>query len=205
MLQPKHFYKQVHQLIYQCFLDLNEEKQQIDQITVDNKLKHSKVYQDVGAENYLNRVIETLPSDTNFLSYTTKVRLDDKMNEMGSMTFFKLPIVSHAYNADIIDLEERKYPIFYQNYENTNFYSTTYNVEIPEGKKFIEIAENKEFSYQNHSYKITFKSLAENKLQVKIIATTDFKDITTEEYKGFKEYIEKVLKAKDILIGFKKS
>ena len=165
--------------------------------------------------DYKSRVGEGLVLDTltninakkgeDFLSYTTKVRLDDKMNEMGSMTFFKLPIVSHAYNADIIDLEERKYPIFYQNYENTNFYSTTYNVEIPEGKKFIEIAENKEFSYQNHSYKITFKSLAENKLQVKIIATTDFKDITTEEYKGFKEYIEKVLKAKDILIGFKKS
>lgn len=138
-----------------------------------------------------------------FISYDAKMHINDKMNEMGSMTFFKLPMVSHAYNSNIVSLEERKYDIMYQNYENANYYNTTYNLELPEGKKFIEIPENKEFSYKKHTYKITFETLGTNKLKIKFIGNPDLTDITVEEYKDFKKYVDNVLKAKDILIGYK--
>lgn len=138
-----------------------------------------------------------------FVSYDVKMHISDKMNEMGSMTFFKLPMVSHAYNSDIVSLEERNYNIMYQNYENANYYDTSYTVELPEGKKFIEIPENKEFTYKKHSYKITFESFATNKLKIAFIGTPDLEDISVEEYTDFKKYVDGVLKAKDILIGYK--
>jgi hypothetical protein len=87
-----------------------------------------------------------------------------KMNEMGSMTFLKLPIVSHSYNAGIISLEERKYPIDYQSYENSNFYNSVYNLEIPKAKKFIEIPEDKKFTYKKHSFEVMYKAISENQL-----------------------------------------
>jgi len=139
----------------------------------------------------------------NFVSYDTKIQIKDKMNEMGSMTFFKLPMVSHAYNSSIINTEERKYAIMYQNYENANYYQTTYNIEIPEDKKFIEIPENKSFQYKNHTYKIKFKSLNDYRLKIEFIGNPDLTDISAEEYPEFKKFVEDVLKSKDILIGYK--
>lgn len=138
-----------------------------------------------------------------FVSYDAKMKIKNKMNEMGSMTFFKLPMVSHAYNSDIINTEERKYAIVYQNYENANYYKTTYNIEIPKGKKFIEIPTNKEFSYKKHAYKINFESLSDYQLKIEFIGKPDLSDISSKEYPEFKKYVEDVLKAKDILIGYK--
>jgi hypothetical protein len=114
-----------------------------------------------------------------------------------------LPIVSHGYNAGIISLEERKYAIDYQSYENSNFYNTIYNLEIPTGKKFIEISENKKFTYKKHIFEVLFKAISENQLQITIAAATDLSDISENEYVDFKSYVEKVLKSKDILIGYK--
>lgn len=138
-----------------------------------------------------------------FLTYNSELHIDNKMNEMGSMKFFKLPLVSHAYNQTIINLEKRAYPIIYQTYENSNFYNTVYEVEVPKGKKIIEVPKNKEFSYKKHLYKVTFDSINERKLRVTIYARTSLKNIEAKDYLAFKKYVTQVLKAKDILIGFK--
>lgn len=177
-----------------------------------NQYNFELVKEDVLAD-FNQRIGEGLVLDTiqniaaqkgkDFLEYTTKVHLADKMNEMGSMTFFKLPIVSHSYNPSIISLEERKYPIDYQSYENSNFYNSTYALEIPKDKKFIEIPDNKKFTYKKHLYEIVFKAVSDSQLEITINAHTDLSVITADEYVAFKGYVEKVLKAKDILIGYK--
>lgn len=138
-----------------------------------------------------------------FVSYEAKMQIKNKMNEMGSMTFFKLPLVSHAYNSDIINTQKRNYDIIYQNYENANYYKTTYKIEIPLGKKFIEIPTNKEFAYKKHSYKIEFESLSDHQLKIVFIGKPDLSNISAQEYPEFKKYVENVLKGKDILIGYK--
>ena len=125
------------------------------------------------------------------------------MNEMVAMTFFKLLIVSHAFKAGIISLEERKYAIDYQSYENSNFYNTICNLEISTGKKFIVIPENKKFTYKKHTFKVTYKAVSENQLQATIAAAKELSDISQNEFRDFKSYIEKVFKSKDILIGYK--
>jgi hypothetical protein len=45
--------------------------------------------------------------------------------------------------------------------------------------------------------------MSENQLQITIAAATDLSDISDKEYLDFKSYVEKVLKSKDILIGYK--
>jgi hypothetical protein len=130
-------------LISEVFIKVDENKTQ--NITINSKVTGSlaSIYFDILNQDNFELVKEDILQDFNqrigeglvldtiqnisaqkgaeFLTYTTLVHLDDKMNEMGSMTFFKLPIVSHSYNAGIISLEQRKYPIDYQSYENSNF------------------------------------------------------------------------------------
>lgn len=212
-------------LISEVFIKVDENKTQ--NITINSKITGSlaSIYFDILNQDNFELVKEDILQDFNqrigeglvldtiqnisaqkgaeFLTYTTKVHLNDKMNEMGAMTFFKLPVVSHGYNAGIISLEERKYAIDYQSYENSNFYNTIYNLEIPSGKKFIEIPENKKFTYKKHIFEVLFKAISENQLQITIAAATDLSDISENEYVDFKSYVEKVLKSKDILIGYK--
>ena len=212
-------------LISEVFIKVDENKTQ--HITINSKVTGSlaSIYFDILnqdnfelvkediLEDFNQRIGEGLVLDTiqdiaaqkgaDFVTYTTKVHLDDKMNEMGSMTFFKLPLVAHSYNGGVISLEERKYPIDYQSYENANFYNSVYNLEIPTDKKFIEIPENKKFTYKEHSFEVLYKAISENQLQITIDAATDLSTIAVNEYLDFKSYVEKVLKAKDILIGYK--
>ncbi|SDS20731.1 protein of unknown function [Polaribacter sp. KT25b] len=212
-------------LISEVFIKVDENKTQ--NITINSKVTGSlaSIYFNILNQDNFELVKEDILADfnqrigeglvldtikdiaaqkgTDFLTYTTKVHLDDKMNEMGSMTFFKLPLVAHSYNGGIVSLEERKYAIDYQSYENSNFYNSVYNLEIPAGKKFIEIPENQKFNYKQHSFEVLYKAVSENQLQITIAAATDLSDIAANEYLDFKSYVEKVLKAKDILIGYK--
>ncbi len=137
------------------------------------------------------------------VTYNTKISIDNKLSKVGSMTIFKLPIVSHAYTEDIISLEERKYPIFYQNYENSDYYLSTYNITIPKGKKIVEVPENKKFTFKNHSYEIRYSLVKNNKLKVIIEAYTDSSLIYPEDYSSFKSHVKKILEVKNILIGYK--
>lgn len=212
-------------LLSEVFIKVDENKTQ--HITINSKVTGSlsSIYFDVLNQDnfelvkediladFIQRIGDGLVLDTiqdisaqkgaDFLTYTTKVHLDNKMNEMGSMTFFKLPLVAHSYNGGIISLEERKYPIDYQSYENANFYNSVYNLEIPKGKSFIEIPNNQKYTYKKHSFEVLYKAVSENQLQITIAATTDLSTIAVHEYLEFKNYVEKVLKAKDILIGYK--
>ena len=212
-------------LISEVFIKVDDNKTQ--NITINSKITGSLAswYFDILNQDNFELVKEDILEDFNqrigdglvldsiqhidakkgadFVTYTTKVHLGDKMNEMGSMTFFKLPLVAHSYNGGVISLEERKYPIDYQSYENANFYNSVYNLEIPKGKKFIEIPEDKKFTYKAHSFEVLYKAVSENQLQITIDAATDLSDIEVNEYADFKSYVEKVLKAKDILIGYK--
>ncbi|WP_439128742.1 transglutaminase domain-containing protein [Polaribacter sp.] len=179
--------------------------------TIFNKANYELIKKDID-EDFKGRIGDLVldsvmhinaKKGNNFVSYDATMHINDKMNQMGSMTFFKLPMVSHAYNSSIVGTEERKYPIMYQNYENANFYKTVYTIELPENKKFIEIPENKSFTYKKHSYAINFKSLKNNLLEIEFIGKPDLADISVEDYASFKTYVDSVLKAKDILIGFK--
>lgn len=179
--------------------------------TIFNKANYELIKKDI-EEDFKGRIGDLVldsvmnisaKKGNDFVSYDATMHINDKMNKMGSMTFFKLPMVSHAYNSSIVGSEERKYPIMYQNYENANFYKTIYTIELPKNKKFIEIPENKSFNYKKHSYAINFKSIKDNLLEIEFIGKPDLADISVEEYVAFKTYVDSVLKAKDILIGFK--
>jgi hypothetical protein len=137
------------------------------------------------------------------IQFNIAFSVNEKLQQLGSLKIVEIPFFEKVYTKDIVNTEERKYPINYIKYENANTYETEVELNIPEGKKFIEIPENKTFNYKNDSYSITYNLVNPNKLMVKRIVNLNWKDIPTTEYVAFKKYVEEVLQAENQIVGYK--
>ena len=137
------------------------------------------------------------------LTYTVDLTMTEKLNKIGNYKIVKLPTVTNAYTAGIVSLTSRVFPIQYIQYESTDEYVTEYDIYLDEEGEFVEIPENKILTYKNHSYTRTYTKVGPKHLKVKVVAKPGVGDISPEEYPAFKEYVTKVIEAKDELIGFK--
>lgn len=133
----------------------------------------------------------------------TKYSVSEKLQSVGSLKIFEIPFTDRCYTRDIITKDTRNYDINYSDYEGVNEYETEIVLNIADGKKFIEIPQNRELSYKNHNYKISFELVAPNSLKVKRKVLTSWDDIKTTEYADFKKYVENVIAVEEEIIGFK--
>jgi len=62
ILNPDDFYSDKHRDIYECCLELFEERVPIDVLTVTNKLKKKKVLKKVGGASYLAEIVNKVPT-----------------------------------------------------------------------------------------------------------------------------------------------
>ena len=76
-------------------------------------------------------------------------------------------------------------------------------LNIPEGKKFTEVPENKTFAFKKHSYDIAFELVAPNSLKITRTVKTPWDDIKTSEYLDYKAFVEEVLTVEEQVVGFK--
>lgn len=137
------------------------------------------------------------------LVYTTQMSAKEKIKKIGGIKIIELPTISDAYTGNIIEDEEREYPIDYSSYENVDKYITNYVVTVPEGEAFTELPEDVRLEYKGHLYERTYKKIDENELMVTVVARPGKDDITMEEYLEFKDFISEVLEAKEEFIGYK--
>lgn len=137
------------------------------------------------------------------IKYTTNLTVNEKFNELGSMKVFSLPAVNNAYNTNIIEDDERNYPIDYLLYENADIYKSNYRILLSDNEQFVEVPENRELSFKGHQFQMEFKLSKPHELQIDILAHTSKERISAEDYKDFKAYVKAVLDAKKQLIGFK--
>jgi len=61
-LRPEHFYKEINRLIFQAFLELYEERQPIDIVTLKEKLKKQKSLTKIGGSSYLVSLVNSVPT-----------------------------------------------------------------------------------------------------------------------------------------------
>lgn len=75
---PADFYDRKHQLIYEAILTLFEKNEQIDILTLSNKLEEKKVLKDCGGRAYLAELTEMVPTAVHILDYA-KIIKDKKV------------------------------------------------------------------------------------------------------------------------------
>ncbi len=135
--------------------------------------------------------------------FEAKFNIKNKMQSLGKSKIFKLPLQLNPYTADLVNLDDRKYPIAYAFYEYIDQYKSNYTINLKDGGNFFEIPDNVNLTFANgHNFKETFQKNKNGSLQVNIDVHTPIKDISTTEYPQFKKYVMEALKAMEALIGF---
>lgn len=74
ILQPEHFYKEAHKRIFRAVLDLYEDREAIDLVTVTDKLKKKKSLKRIGGSAYLASLIEKVPTSAHAEMYAQIVK-----------------------------------------------------------------------------------------------------------------------------------
>ena len=62
-IQTNDFYRRSHQLIFQAMIDLNERNEEVDIVTVADRLENNKQLEDVGGSAYLAELSTIVPTD----------------------------------------------------------------------------------------------------------------------------------------------
>ncbi|AWP30743.1 replicative DNA helicase [Paenibacillus sp. Cedars] len=73
-LVPNAFYRAEHQIIFSRMLELAEEGQPIDLVTLTSCLQDQKELEDIGGVSYLSKLAHSVPTTANIESYVTSVQ-----------------------------------------------------------------------------------------------------------------------------------
>ncbi len=73
-LNPKDFYKKVHQEIYSAAVDIFSRGEPIDLLSVSTRLKEKGILEDIGSHSYLTELVNTVPTASHALSYAKIVQ-----------------------------------------------------------------------------------------------------------------------------------
>lgn len=68
-ITPDDFYKDAHRLIFQAILDLYEQREPIDVLSLTNRLEEKNQIPDVGGRSYLIGLANTVPTASNIVHY----------------------------------------------------------------------------------------------------------------------------------------
>lgn len=69
ILKAEDFYRNSHQVIYQCALDLFENNQAVDLVTLTEELNKKKKLEEVGGASYLTTLMSSVPTAANVIYY----------------------------------------------------------------------------------------------------------------------------------------
>lgn len=102
-------------------------------------------------------------------------------------------------------IHKRNFPVEYWSYEIADAYETVVNITAPEGKTFVELPKGETVSFKDMKFSISYTLKSTNKLVV-IRTFSDARDqqILPENYAAFKAFFEKIVKAEQKFIAYKK-
>jgi len=104
------FYKDAHQLIFRAMMDLFNESQPIDQVSVIDRLKRMKQLENAGGAYYITGLVESTPSSAN-VEYYAKIVLEKSI--LRKLIISSTEIQNEAYEAkdpafEILDAAEQR-------------------------------------------------------------------------------------------------
>ena len=73
-LKPRHFYEDKHVKIFEAIMDLYEDRDPIDVVTVSDKLKSARVLKKVGGSSYLTELVNRVPTSAHVEKYAKIVK-----------------------------------------------------------------------------------------------------------------------------------
>lgn len=146
---------------------------------------------------------ENLESREHEFSYTSNFSVENELVKMGGLKAVKIPFFEVIYNLDNFPNEERKYPLEYCRYENTDKYITEVILTLPDGVNIIELPAALNIDNQYIKYDLTVEEMGDQKIKVLRKVTTKKDDIPADKYTDFRETVKKIIEAEDQFVVFK--
>lgn len=108
-IEAKDFYRRGHQLIFQVMMDLNDENEAIDIVTVTDKLESKNQLEDIGGIPYLTELAVAVPTAANMEYYA---KIVEQKSILRNLIHTATEIVAKGYEdsdevASILDEAER--------------------------------------------------------------------------------------------------
>ena len=122
-LHPEDFYSDKHRIIYEAMLDIYNQKEPIDVLSVVNRLEEKKVLETIGGRSFLVSLTNSVPTAANVLNYSGIVQ---KKSTLRRLIKAANEILSNGYKeTDEVDylLDESEQALFQvsQKYLRQNF------------------------------------------------------------------------------------
>ncbi len=73
-LRPEDFYKEANRMIFEVMLELYEDREPIDVLSLSNRLEEKKKLEEVGGASYLTELVNSVPSASNVIHYAKVVQ-----------------------------------------------------------------------------------------------------------------------------------
>ncbi len=160
MVTPDSFYVEKHKIIFQAMLDLGNKNEPIDMLSLSTKLGERKLLEQIGGNQYLAEIVNTVPSSTNVKHYADIVQkkyvlrgLIEAADYISELAFEE----GDDHMDDILDMAEKK------------VFSV---VSSPKNQKFVNLKDALPEAYER------LEKLHENKGMIRGLPT-GFRDLDT--------------------------
>ncbi|MFT3703917.1 MAG: DUF3857 domain-containing protein [Agriterribacter sp.] len=136
--------------------------------------------------------------------YTCDYTIKNEVSELGSIHMIKIPFEDVVATVDNFSTDDRKYPVEYWRYEDVDEYETTIDFKAPAGTHLIEIPADEKFAFKENTYTLQYVRKGTDKLTIIRKASLKKNNIPAGEYKGMKDFLNKIVNAESKYIAFKK-
>ena len=109
-LEPRDFYKEIHQEIYQAMKELFERKEPIDLLSISTRLKEKNQLEEIGGNSYLTELINSVPTATHVVNYAKIVQRKRSLRDLIT-TSYEIGLMGYKESEDVdelLDQAERK-------------------------------------------------------------------------------------------------
>jgi len=76
------FYKDDHNVIYEAMVELYEQREPIDVLSLSNRLEEKKQLEKIGGSSYLTSLVNTIPSSSNIVHYAKVVQKKSTLRKL---------------------------------------------------------------------------------------------------------------------------
>jgi len=175
----------------------------------------------IGSDEQLKKLNEAIASDfttpvkVSALKFTNLDNLADSLvieykidvkkafQDVAGMKIIKLPWSGSINSLELVNAEQRTYPIELWQYSYEDFTTETINFELPKGKNLVETPLNIHLECENASYDLKFDCKTPGMLKAKRMFTRKSEQIKPDQYAKFQEFINKVSEADNKQIAIK--
>jgi len=102
-LEPRDFYKPIHQTIYEVILDLFAKGEPIDILSVANRLKERNKLEETGGNSYLTELVNSIPTASNVLNYAKIVQRKRIFRDLIDASF-QIGVMGRDESSDVDQL-----------------------------------------------------------------------------------------------------